>query len=323
MTRDVQARVRAAADRVLTELAADSRYAYTSSVLIWLDSEVVVAEHLHAPRSNDVFSVTKSVLATVLGVMAQQGRLPALDTEVSAVLPELRGTPAEHHSWKHLLTMTRGARTDGPWDADELTALSGGLVARIAAAPQVRTPGTTFRYDQGGVHLLSAAAAAVLGEPLSAYAWRELFKPLGFTDAEWACDQDGNAFGYAHLRLRPTDLARLGQLWLDGGSAEGRQLVEPTYLRAMTRAHSAGGPPEDLPYGYLTWIGQDYVMAGGWAGQHLLVLPSARAVLVTTGDPGFEVGPPPTDRLPADWAPALTLLRRHLLPVLRAASQPE
>lgn len=60
-------------------------------------------------------------------------------------------------------------------------------------------------------------------------------------------------------------------------------------------------------------------MAGGWAGQHVLVLPGARAVVVTTGDPGFRLGPPPTDELPADWRPALDLVRRFLLPVLAAA----
>jgi CubicO group peptidase (beta-lactamase class C family) len=84
---------------------------------------VVVDEHLRGPRAGDVFSVTKSVLSTVLGAVAAQGRLPGLDEPVSRVLPELRGTPAQEHTWRHLLTMTRGAETDGPWDVDEVTAL--------------------------------------------------------------------------------------------------------------------------------------------------------------------------------------------------------
>jgi hypothetical protein len=84
----------------------------------------------------------------------------------------------------------------------------------------------------------------------------------------------------------------------------------------MTRAHTAGGPPEQLPYGFLTWIDGANLLAGGWAGQHLLVLPAAAAVVVTTGDPGFRLGPPPADDLPSDWLPALDLVRRHLLPAL-------
>jgi len=86
----------------------------------------------------------------------------------------------------------------------------------------------------------------------------------------------------------------------------------------MTRVQAPGGPPENLPYGFLTWIDDDLLMAGGWAGQHLLVLPAADAVVVTTGDPRFTFGPPPADELPADWAPAVELVRRHLLPVLRS-----
>jgi hypothetical protein len=45
-------------------------------------------------------------------------------------------------------------------------------------------------------------------------------------------------------------------------------------------------------------------------------VPAAAAVVVITGDPGFEPGPPPSDQLPGDWRPALELVRRHLLPVL-------
>jgi hypothetical protein len=63
------------------------------------------------------------------------------------------------------------------------------------------------------------------------------------------------------------------------------------------------------------------VLAGGWAGQHVLVLPDVAAVVVTTGDPGFEFGPPPTDDLPREWRPGLSLVRRHLLPVLGGAGR--
>jgi CubicO group peptidase (beta-lactamase class C family) len=157
----------------------------------------------------------------------------------------------------------------------------------------------------------------LLGEPVDDYARRELFAPLGVQDVEWLRDPDGIPFGYAHLRIAASDLAQVGELWLRGGRWDGRQLVDPGYLAEQARPQSGGGPPEDLPYGLLTWLDGETLMAGGWAGQHLLAVPSSAAVVVVTGDPRFSSGPPPSDELPEDWAPALELVRRHLLPVLR------
>jgi hypothetical protein len=92
--------------------------------------------------------------------------------------------------------------------------------------------------------------------------------------------------------------------------------MDPSYYQAMTTPHTAGGPPEELPYGYLTWIDQGMPLAGGWAGQHILVVPAAEAVVVTTGYPNFQFGPPPTADLAPDWRPALDLVTRYLLPTL-------
>jgi CubicO group peptidase (beta-lactamase class C family) len=298
------------------EATAEPRYNHTSHLHVRVAKDVLVDEHLRGPEVADVYSITKSVLATVFGVISARGLLPALGRPVADVLPELRGTPAEAHTWWHLLTLTRGAEAEGAWDVDELTALGGDVVAHVARAPQRRPPGQAFAYDNGSLHLLSAAAGALVGEPVSDFAQRELFQPLGVTDAAWLHDPDGVPYGYAHLKLRAADLANLGQLWLDGGRRGDQQLVDPEFLSQMTSAHSPGGPPEQLPYGFLIWVADRYLLAGGWAGQHVLVVPEASAVIVTTGDPRFDFGPPPRDELPDDWAPALDLVRRHLLPVL-------
>lgn len=305
-----------AARRVLDGVAADPRYGRTSHLHVRLGGRVVVDEHLRGPARGDLFSVTKTVLALVLGVAAARGLLPPLDAPVAAVLPSLRGTPAEQDTWRGMLSMTRGAAVDGPWEVDEVTALPGGQVAHLAAAPRLGPPGERFRYDNGASHLLSAAAGALLGEPVAAFADRELFAPLGVAAPQWLTDPDGVPFGYGHLRLGAGELGLLGQLLLDGGRHHGRTLVDPGFLAEMTRPHSAGGPPEHLPYGLHLWLDGSRLLAGGWAGQHVLVVPAAAAVVVTTSDPGFTFGPPPQDEMPADWAPALTLVRRHLLPVL-------
>ena len=319
MSRSARAGAHAAAQRVLAEVVADPRYARTSHLHLRLEGEVVLDEHLRGPSRADVFSMTKSVLSTVLGVMAARRLLPHLDRPVAEVLATLRGTPAERHTWRQMLTMTRGAAVDGRWELDAVASLPADHVGHLARAPQLRTPGAEFVYDNGGPHLLSAAATEVLGESVADFAARELFAPLGIIDYEWPTDPDGYPAGSDRLQLSAGDLASVGQLWLDGGRLNGQSLLDPPYFRQMTRAQVGGGPPEMVPYGFLLWIPEGMLLAGGWAGQHLLVIPAAGAVVVTTGDPGFDPGPPATDQMPADWRPALDLVRKHLLPVLLAA----
>jgi CubicO group peptidase (beta-lactamase class C family) len=316
MTRSRRAAAHTAAHRVLAEVAADPRYARTSHLHLRLDGAVVVDEHLRGPLRADVFSVTKSVLSTALAVMAARRLLPDLDRPVAEVLPPLRGTPAETHTWRQLLTMTRGAAVDGRWELDAVASLPADHVGHLAQAPQLRAPGAEFVYDNGAPHLLSAAATEVLGESVADFAGRELFAPLGILDYEWPTDPDGYPAGSDRLQLTAGDLASLGQLWLDGGRLNGRSLLDPPYFQQMTRAQVGGGPPEMVPYGFLLWVPDGMLLAGGWAGQHLLVIPAAGAVVVTTGYPGFDPGPPATDQMPPHWRPALDLVRTHLLPVL-------
>jgi CubicO group peptidase (beta-lactamase class C family) len=297
------------------QVRSDPRYAHTSHLALQVDGAVLYDQHFRGPERADVFSVTKTVLATLVGIAQGDGVLPPLDSSVGDVLPGLRGTPAASHSWRQLLTMTRGSAVDGPWDVDEVTALPGGQVSHIASAPQRTEPGSAFCYDNGAAHLVSAALGALVG-PVSDYAQERLFAPLGITRQEWRADPDGVTFGYGHLSVRAEDLLRLGSLWLDHGSWQGIPLVDAAFVAEMTSPQSAGGPPEQTAYGFLTWVDRHSFFAGGWAGQHVLVVPAARAVVVTTGDPRFSFGPPPSDDLPQDWRPALELVRRHLLPAL-------
>ena len=255
-----------------------SAYAHTSHFRVEVDGQAVFDRHYRGPRVADVFSVTKSVVATLAGIAVAEGRLDDLDLPVGRALPSLAGTPAAGQTLRQLLTMTRGAETEGPFEIDEVMARPDGWLERIAAAPQLDPPGSRFRYDNGGAHLLGAALSALVGMPLSAYAEGRLFGPLGIGEWHWPLD--------------------------------------PGFAAEMATAHNRGGPPEDHPYGYLLWVAPDRVFAAGWAGQLVAAVPAARAVVVVTGDPRFDPGPPPTDQLGPGWRPAGELVTEHLLPAL-------
>ncbi|GAB7038514.1 MULTISPECIES: serine hydrolase domain-containing protein [Catenuloplanes] len=286
--------------RIGAHVRRDSRYAHTSHLRVLAGGAVVWDEHFGGPRVADVFSVTKTVVATVAGLAARAGRLPDLDSAVRDVLPPV---PAGQ-TWRHLLSMTRGAATTPPWDEDTIRVLPGGQVAAAASAPRIDRPGRTFRYDNAGYHLLSAALGVVLGRPVADYAADALFGPLGIEDAVWPADPDGVSFGFAHLRLSAVSLGRLGELWRNGS------MTDPAFAAAMVTPHSPAALPENMGYGLGIWVGGRELLASGWAGQHVLIRPDL--TVVTTGDPRFDPGPPPRDALPPDWRPAIGLVRRYL-----------
>lgn len=101
--------------------------------------------------------------------------------------------------------------------------------------PMATAPGATFVYNSGATNLLGRLIARRTGMPLQEYAAERLFGPLGITDVEW----DGAAWAHAGLRLRPGDLARIGQMVLQDGSWDGRRLVPADWLAASFRRRIA------------------------------------------------------------------------------------
>jgi CubicO group peptidase (beta-lactamase class C family) len=305
----------AACREVDAALRSRLEYSHVSHFLVAVGGRVVYDAHYQGPVVADVFSVTKSVVSTLMGIAVREGLVADLDRPVDTVLP-IGHTPSAGQSLRHLLTMTRGSAVEGPYEIDEVMALPGGWVDRIASAPTMSEPGARFVYDNGAAHLVGAALQRLLDMSLSDYASQRLFEPLGITDWHWPEDPDGFSYGFAHLRLSASALAALGQLWAQRGIWRGHQLLDPAFAGQMLTARSLGGPPENRPYGYLVWIDDFGPFAGGWAGQHVTTVPAASAVIVTTGDPGFQPGPPPTDRLPSTWQPARDLVVQRLVPAL-------
>lgn len=138
--------VHQATRRVLETIASDPRYVHTSHLQIRHHGAVVVDEHLRGPLSAPVFSVTKSVLATALATMSRRGLLPDLHSPIADVL---RGTPAAGHTWQQVLTMTRGASTDGVWDIDAVMGLPAGHGGAACGCP-LRSPGGGGRRRDRG-----------------------------------------------------------------------------------------------------------------------------------------------------------------------------
>jgi CubicO group peptidase (beta-lactamase class C family) len=270
--------MQAVEDSVAAALRADPTLRHLQSILVARNGQVQLEQYFRDRRATDlsnVHSVTKSVLATLAGIAIEQGAL-SLETRERNI------------SVEQLLTMTAGLEADTPYDIDDIADRGESWVAGPLAAPPRDEPGTTFIYNNGLAHVLGMVIARATETPLAAFAEQHLFRPLGIDDYRWPRDPDGNPLGYGHLELRPRDLLRFGQLYLDRGVVGLRRVVPASFVAAATSPHSAGGPPENVPYGYLWWITRDAghpsFFAGGYGGQYVTVVPELALVVVTTGE---------------------------------------
>lgn len=145
-----------------------------------------------------------------------------------------------------------------------------------------------FSYCTAGAFLLGAIVERASHQPLSAFAAQALERPLGIDRAQWSTSSEGVGNGGGGTLYRSRDLAKFGQLLVDGGRWHGRQVIAADWIRAMTTIHAQAR--EDADYGYLLWrfrFDVRGVERGVWAmagngGNYVFALPEERLVVVIT-----------------------------------------
>ena len=158
----------------------------------------------------------------------------------------------------------------------------------VKHAPVRTAPtGHEFFYNTGALRLISAIVRKATGRPLDEFARATLFEPLGITGVEWNRIR-GDTDAGGGLRLRPRDMAKIGQLVLAGGRWNDRQIVSKGWIEASTtrKIEAADG----LSYGYLWWLGRSllngrevhWVGALGRGGQSIRIVPELDLVVVVT-----------------------------------------
>ncbi len=241
---------------------------------------------------HNVASVTKSLMTTLIGIAADQGKLD-LDDKMVAFFPDRsianRDQRKEDITVRHLASMSSGL--DCTAEDDELT-----LMEMVASPDYVQfvldrkvawEPGEHFVYCSPAIHLLSPILQQATGMTTLDFARQYLFEPLGFGEVMWPRDPQGYYDGWADLSLHPYDMAKLGFLFLNHGQWDGKQIVSRQWVEEATKAQME---TYDDPYGYGWWIERDVVgaRANGRGGQNIYVLPKWDMVIVTTGG-GFEM----------------------------------
>jgi CubicO group peptidase (beta-lactamase class C family) len=251
------------------------------------------AETLH-----DVRSVTKSIVGLLYGVALEYGDVPLPEDDLYASFPEFPDLAADLSrraiTIGHALTMTLGL----DWDEDRpYTDPANSEIAMEAAPdryrfvlerPIVAEPGTHWHYNGGATALLAQLITRGTGCSLPEFAHDLLFSRLGIMASDWARGWDGTPSAASGLRLRPRDLARVGQLVLQHGRWEERAVVPSSWLDAALQERVAIDDGNHWCYGYHWYVGrtldelpgQRWIGAFGNGGQQLWIVPGLDLVVV-------------------------------------------
>ena len=221
----------------------------------------------------DTQSVTKSALALLVGVAVKQGHIRSLDQPVLELMPQWQplnaDTRAQGMTLRHLLSMTAGfTAQDANGTAPPLPP------AQAWARPLRAPPGEQFAYDNSIPVMVAAMLEKATGRPYADYAREHLVSPLGMKEPSYA---------RGLLAMRTIDMARLGQLVLQDGQWQERNLLPDGFVADMIKPYSAGGPPVGLPYGLFWWVptASTYI-ASGYAGQLIMVHPPLGLVIAVS-----------------------------------------
>jgi CubicO group peptidase (beta-lactamase class C family) len=236
---------------------------------------------------HELYSCTKSFVATLIGIAIDQGYIAGVDRPVKSFFVGRTfanwNTAKEAMTLEHLLTMTTGlAWTEGDPAYRELY-LSRDWVKFMLDKPMAEGPGSLFNYCSGCSHVLSAIVQKQTGMNTRVFAQQELFAALGISDFAWDSDATGIPIGGWGLQLTPRDMTKLGYLYLRGGQWDGRQVVSAAWVRVATARHTATDGL--LGYGYQWWIYPAFgaYTALGRGGQTIFVVPDLDLIVVTTG----------------------------------------
>lgn len=252
-----------------------------------------------ADKLHSVKSVSKSVASLAVGIAIDRGLITGVDEPIWSFFPELSDLHSAEKAdirLSHVLSMSMGLAwveatpATGDFNNDEARMWMAWDPCRyVLSRPVTAPPGREFFYNTGALMLVSAIIRKATGLPLGEFARATLFEPLAITSAEWTTFRGYTDAG-GGLRLRPRDMAKIGQLVLAGGRWNDRQLVSKAWIEASTSQQIKG--TDDQDYGYLWWLGRSqvngrkfqWVGALGRGGQSIRIVPELDlAVVVTAG----------------------------------------
>lgn len=258
-------------------------YKNIAGLIVLKDGKTLYENYFNGCTANSklhIYSVTKSIISILIGIAIDKGHIKSVDTKVLDFFPDYivkkREKVIQKITLKDLLTMTAPYKYRfNPYikyfTSDDFVKFSldllGGKddIGKFRYAPLI------------GPDIFSGILVKATAKPLLDFAKENLFEPLGITVdnnitfnskeeqldfnkstniSGWVSDSKGINTGGWGLTLSATDMAKIGQLYLNDGIWNGKQIVSKTWIEESTKEHSRWDKL-NIPYGYLWWISDD------------------------------------------------------------------
>ncbi len=255
-----------------------------SGLLVVKDGRIALERYGMGRRPSDrwtSFSVAKSVTSTLVGAAIKDGHISGLDAQLSAYIPELKGSAYDGVTVRDLLTMRSGVK----WNEDyadpgsDVNSFSREpIVAYMKRLKRAHKPGTVFNYDTGETNLAGVLVMRATHKHLADYLSETVWSRIGADqDAVWMLDRQGDELGGCCISMSLRDTARFALFFMDGGRG-----ALPDGWTAQASSKQTASDFAGLGYGFFWWVHDDgSYEAIGIFGQSVFVAPKEKLVIVT------------------------------------------
>jgi len=277
----------------------DGSFKDINSIIVVKHRKILIEEYFNGADSHalhDMRSVGKSFTSALVGIAIDKGLINGVDERLLSYFPGVEcsndwDTRKDDITLKHVLSMSFGLAEPGEFPAWENARwYTVHWISDVLRQPIEYEPGSRFDYDSAAPALFGPIIEQVSGMSVGQFAENFLFGPLGIERYRWFILPNGKEYTGGVFRMRPRDMARFGQLYLQKGMWNGKQLISKEWVEESTRAHLIANAQLDQHYGYYWWreafpIDNRWIesyFASGNGGNKIYVFPTEDLVVVIT-----------------------------------------
>ncbi len=253
------------------------------ALLIVRNNKLLVEEYFNGRQVNDLFqlrSITKNFTSALTGIAIEEGILESVDNPIASHFPDIEMIGGkEQITMRHLLNMTSGLEWS---ENNEIIPLINheipNAISTILSRPSADMPDNRFNYNSLSPHIASYIIRLRSNTDFDTYAEEELLEPLGIGNYAWEKDTENRVWGGFGLQLTARDLAKFGQLYLNKGTWEGKEVLSADWVELSLSSQITISDAVD--YSLHWWVNSSSIYGYGYGGQSLILVPDKDLIII-------------------------------------------